>query len=288
MQIKLVDGTIYNINDMKIENGTLYIEFSDKSAEEVQTILAQPTNLGKIILLEDSRSTDLAYYEHFTISAGVLLSPDSKVTGMLNQEREDTTVRLENVETKAGEALALAQSLNSKTTEIKADVESVQTDVQSVKTDVQDAKTLSQENAKSTMLSFAASQIIAQSFEDADAISVKDLYPKYSDCIGKKVKQGFKMNHEDVLYKTLQPELTISELYVPGSVGTESLYTVIDEVHQGTQEDPIPYFGNMELEQDKYYTQDNVMYHCTRGTGQPVYYALADLVGLYVEVVKEA
>lgn len=39
MQIKLVDGTIYNINDMKIENGTLYIEFSDKSAEEVQTIL---------------------------------------------------------------------------------------------------------------------------------------------------------------------------------------------------------------------------------------------------------
>lgn len=281
MQIKLIDGTTYNINDMKIENGTLYIEFSDKSAEEVQTILAQPENLGKIILLEDGTGADLAYYEHFTISAGVLLSPDSKVTGMLNQEREDTTVRLEKIETKAGEALALAQSLNSQTTEIK-------TDVESMKTDVEDAKTLSQENVKSTMLSFAASQIIAQSFEDADAISVKDLYPKYSDCIGKKVKQGFKMNHEDVLYKTLQPELTISELYVPGSVGTESLYTVIDEVHQGTQEDPIPYFGNMELEQDKYYTQGNVIYHCTRGTGQPVYHALADLVGLYVEVVKAA
>lgn len=238
----------------------------------MQTILSQPENLGKIILLEDGTGADLAYYEHFTISVGVLLSPDSKVTGMLNQEREGTTVRLENVETKAGEALALAQALNSQTTEIKTDVESV--------------KTLSQDNVKPTILSLTACQIVAQSFEDSDAITVKELYPKYEDCIGKQVKQGFKMNHEGVLYKTLQPELTISAQYVPGSVGTESLYAVIDEIHQGTQEDPIPYFGNMELEQDKYYTQDNVMYHCTRGTGQPVYHALADLIGLYVEVVE--
>lgn len=28
-----------------------------------------------------------------------------------------------------------------------------------------------------------------------------------------------------------------------------------------------------------------VLYHCTTGTGQPVYHALEDLVGLYVEVV---
>ena len=273
MQIKLVDGTIYDINDMKIENGTLYIEFADKSAEEVQTVISNPANLGKIILLEDETGTDLAYYDNFTISAGVLLSPDSKVTGMLNQEREDTTVRLQAVEVKAGEALTLAQSL--------------QTSQESIKTDVEDTKKLAQESAQPAKLSLAVSQIVAQDFEDADAVTVKDLYPEYTDCIGKQVKQGFKMNHEGVLYKVIQPSLQIQAQYIPGATGTESLYAVIDEVHQGTQEDPIPYFGNMELEDGKYYTQDNVMYHCTRGTGQPVYHALADLVGLYVEVVEE-
>ena len=34
--------------------------------------------------------------------------------------------------------------------------------------------------------------------------------------------------------------------WVPG-VGTESIYTHIDETHDGTQYDPIPYDGNMEL-----------------------------------------
>ena len=32
-------------------------------------------------------------------------------------------------------------------------------------------------------------------------------------------------------------------------------------------------------------TQDGVTYLCNRNTGQPVYNALADLVGLYVETV---
>lgn len=41
----------------------------------------------------------------------------------------------------------------------------------------------------------------------------------------------------------------------------------------------------MELEAGLYYTQDGVLYHCTTGTGQPVYHALAELVGIYVEVV---
>lgn len=272
MQIKLVDGTIYDINDMKIENGTLYIEFADKSAEEVQTIISNPANLGKITLLEDVTGTDLAYYDNFTISAGVLLSPDSKVTGMLNQEREDTTVRLQAVEVKAGEALTLAQNL--------------QTSQESIKTDVEDTKKLAQESVQPAKLSLAVSQIIAQDFEDADAVTVKNLYPEYTDCIGKTVSKGFKMNHEGVLYKVIQPSLLIQEQYVPGEIGMESLYTVIDEVHQGTMEDLIPYSGNMELESGKYYKQNNIVYRCTRNTEQPVYHNLSDLVGIYVEVAQ--
>lgn len=72
---------------------------------------------------------------------------------------------------------------------------------------------------------------------------------------------------------------------VPGAAGTESLYARIDEEHDGTQYDPIPYEGNMALENGKYYTQSDVLYRCTRDTGNPVYNTLAELVGIYVEVV---
>lgn len=63
-----------------------------------------------------------------------------------------------------------------------------------------------------------------------------------------------------------------------------ALYAVIDVAHAGTQDDPIPYNGNMALQSGKYYTQNNILYLCNRSTGQPVYNALAELVGLYVEV----
>ena len=47
-----------------------------------------------------------------------------------------------------------------------------------------------------------------------------------------------------------------------------------------------PYDGNMELFAGLYYVQNGVTYLCNRNTGQPVYNALADLVGLYVEVAE--
>lgn len=130
-------------------------------------------------------------------------------------------------------------------------------------------------------------QINTLEVDDTKAIRMKAFYPAWADVIGKTVKQGFKFTYEDKLYKTIQPELTIQEQYVPG-VGTESLYAVIDETHAGTQEDPIPYNGNMELENGKYYTQDSVLYHCTTGSVNPVYQPLSELVGIYVEIVEES
>ena len=64
-----------------------------------------------------------------------------------------------------------------------------------------------------------------------------------------------------------------------------SLWEEICESHVGTKDDPIPYSGNMALESGKYYIQDGFVYRCTRDTVNPVYNALADLVGLYVEKV---
>ena len=121
-----------------------------------------------------------------------------------------------------------------------------------------------------------------QSINSNDALTARSMYPTFESIIGKTVKQGFKFTHGGKLWRTEQPEMTIQEHYAPG-MGTESLYSEICESHAGTLEDPIPYNGNMALESGKYYSQDSKIYRCIRDTVNPVYNALSELVGLYVE-----
>lgn len=125
---------------------------------------------------------------------------------------------------------------------------------------------------------------IAQMLPDDVALQCNLLYPAFDDVIGKDVAQGFKFTYNDKLYKVIQLELTIQSQYPPGE-GTESLYTVIDEQHAGTVLDPIPYDGNMELVEGKYYIEDGITYYCFNGTGQPVYHKLSELVDLNVHIV---
>ena len=127
-------------------------------------------------------------------------------------------------------------------------------------------------------------QINTLSVDDNTALRMKDFYPAFESIIGQTVKQGFKFTHGGKLWRTEQPEMTIQEHYAPG-MGTESLYSEVCESHAGTLDDPIPYSGNMALESGKYYMQDGKVYRCIRDTGNPVYNALSELVGLYVEEV---
>lgn len=129
------------------------------------------------------------------------------------------------------------------------------------------------------------SRTIAQSIPDALAIQAKAIFEDWEDTIGRTVQKGFKFRYDGKLYKTIQPSITIQEQYVPG-IGTESLYAEINETNQGTLGDPIPYNNNMELENGKYYSQNGVVYRCTRDTGQPVYHDLSELVGIYVEIAE--
>lgn len=132
-------------------------------------------------------------------------------------------------------------------------------------------------------------QINTLEVDDNTALRMRRYYPTFAELVGQTVQHGTKFRADDSeeadLYKTIQPELTIQAHYLPGD-GTEALYTRIDETNDGTQYDPIPYDGNMALESGKYYIQDYVIYLCNRNTGQPVYNALADLVGIYVEIAE--
>lgn len=128
-------------------------------------------------------------------------------------------------------------------------------------------------------------QINTIEIDDQTSVRMLSYYPTYADVIGQTVQQGFKLTYEDKLYKVIQPTLVISDTFIPGATGTESLFERIDEKHDGDLYDPIPYSGNMALQEDLCYTQDNVTYVCIRSTGTAVYANLADLVGQFVEVV---
>lgn len=123
---------------------------------------------------------------------------------------------------------------------------------------------------------------------DADALNCRAIYKPWEDLVAAAatVEKGYRFRHGADLYRTEQPSYTFVEHYVPGAVGTESLFSRIDETHAGTPENPIPYEGNMALEEGKYYSQDGIVYRCIWSTGNPVYHPLDQLVGLYVEVVS--
>lgn len=127
----------------------------------------------------------------------------------------------------------------------------------------------------------------AQSLEDAVALTAVELFPVWKSLVEKKVtvSKGFRFQHEEKLYRTEQAEYTFVEYYIPGSAGTESLFSKVDENHAGTKEDPIPFEKNMEIYEGLYYTQYDVLYLCIRNSGQPLYHDLELLTGSYVEVV---
>lgn len=133
-----------------------------------------------------------------------------------------------------------------------------------------------------------AMQEVIQDFDDDAAKNVKVLYPDYMSLIGRTVSQGFKLTYYNVLYKVAQPSLTISKQYAPGATGTESLYTRLDETHQGTKDDPIPYFGNQILEKGKIYIdEENILWICTNGTGIAVFDSLINLTA-FVAIYHDA
>jgi hypothetical protein len=119
---------------------------------------------------------------------------------------------------------------------------------------------------------------------DEEALSVKELYPRWEDKIGKTIEVGFITLYKDKLWRARQTH-TAMGIYPP-SLDTASLYEAIDKEHSGEVDDPIPYTPPMEIYAGKHYIEHGVVYRCTRDSGTALSHKLNALVGLYVEEVK--
>ena len=119
-----------------------------------------------------------------------------------------------------------------------------------------------------------------QTLPDSEALEALVLHPEWAE--NTKYTEKYKVKRGGRLWKSRQAH-TSQAGWEPENAA--SLWTEICESHAGTLEDPIPYNGNMALESGKYYSQNSKIYRCTRDTVNPVYNALSELVGLYVEEV---
>ena len=121
---------------------------------------------------------------------------------------------------------------------------------------------------------------LAVTLDDETALTGVELFPIWT--IDRAYAVGDKVQRNGKLWRCIQAH-TSQIGWEPENVA--SLWTEICESHAGTLEDPIPYNGNMALESGKYYSQNSKIYRCIRDTVNPVYNALSELVGLYVEKV---
>lgn len=134
---------------------------------------------------------------------------------------------------------------------------------------------------------FTASEVLAMlipqqintiTVDDSIALRMLAYYPEWAaDTV---YAVGYKVKRNGKLWRVVQAH-TSQAGWEPENAA--SLWEQINETHAGTVDDPIPYSGNMALTAGLYYMQDWVIYKCTRDTGNPVYHALSELVGLYVE-----
>ena len=123
-----------------------------------------------------------------------------------------------------------------------------------------------------------AQQINTLTVDDNTALRMTEFYPEWA--VDTEYTAEYKAQRNGKLWRCRQAH-TSQTGWEPENAA--SLWTEICENHAGTLDDPIPYSGNMALESGKYYMQDGKVYRCTRDTGNPVYNALSELVGLYVE-----
>lgn len=125
-------------------------------------------------------------------------------------------------------------------------------------------------------------QLFADTLDDAKAIEVAGVYDEWTP--GMNCEAGKRIRHRGKLYKVKEGQAHTALAGWEPDVAV-SMFERIDVEHAGTADDPIPYSGNMVLENGLYYEEDGEVYKCTRDSVNALYAPLCDLVGIYVELL---
>lgn len=120
---------------------------------------------------------------------------------------------------------------------------------------------------------------------DSEALDRMVVIYDWEYYVDKTLKQGQVCVYNDKVWRARQ-EHTALEVYPP-SMDTASIYEVIEIIPTGEKDDPIPYTPPMEIFEGKYYSEDGVLYLCTRDSDVALTHTLNNIIGIYVETVNE-
>ena len=120
----------------------------------------------------------------------------------------------------------------------------------------------------------------SKSLSDTDALQATEFFDEWKPDTWYVI--GDRRRHEETLYKCRQDH-TSQAHYTPDIV--PALWEVVAPEGKGDSPDnPIEYNQNMAIIEGKFYIENDVVYLCIRDSGVPLYTALANVVGNYVEV----
>lgn len=126
---------------------------------------------------------------------------------------------------------------------------------------------------------------IREGAADELAVKSKGIFPEWKpDTL---YKENARVRHGEQLYKARQ-EHTSQEIYSPELI--PALWAAINDVNEGTLNDPIPAVSGMLYEKHRYYIYNGVIYLCIREDteeGTVLQFTPDQLVGNYFEVVNE-
>lgn len=121
---------------------------------------------------------------------------------------------------------------------------------------------------------------------DKVAAKASAVYPEWKP--KKAYAVGARVVSEGILYKVREGQAHTSQIgWEPKNA--PALWVAIDEMHEGTIEDPIPAVSGMLYEKDKYYVYNDIVYLCIRADtdeGTILHFTPDQLVGQYFEVVE--
>ena len=293
-ELIFADGRKVNIQSVTEAEGVMHIRMILITAEEIKALFGDEFATSRMVLTENYQEKEV--YENYTDLKYIKEETGGIWEVEMRQTQADSDTRLDKLEEKSkkqeetlekqGESLkSQGREIEKHTqtlTEQEANLTEQGKEIEKIKEDMQQSGTTPELQAAAMMVT----RFQAQALPDALALEAKAIYLTFDQLVEQKFtakEKGYKFRDGDDLYKTAQDNVIFQAQYRPGS-GTESLYTHIDETHDGTLEDPIPWKVNMQPEAGKYYKEGDLIAKCIEDPGQALHNSLAELCpGRYFE-----
>ena len=132
-KIKLVDGTIIEITEKSLINGTLKISTKEKTVEELAELFSNKENTNYIATLSRN-DVEIGFNKGFTSFAGITYDTEGVKTVELFQPKDVTEARIANLEGVTNETkntvASVETSMSNFKVEQKQEMENALTDME--------------------------------------------------------------------------------------------------------------------------------------------------------------